>query len=164
MSAPQKLDALDEAHLRTAIALSREHMRQRDGGPFGAVIARGSEVIATGWNQVTSTNDPTAHAEVVAIRRAAHSLGDFRLEGCVLYASCEPCPMCLAAAYWARVQRIVFAAGRHDAAAVGFDDAFLYGELAAAPDERSLPSIQALQAEAVEVLQAWAAMPDRILY
>jgi len=151
-------------HLRRAIALSLDHMRAGHGGPFGAVIARGGEVVAEGWNQVQSAGDPTAHAEMVAIRAAATRLGGFSLKGCVLYTSCEPCPMCLAAAYWARVDRIVFAATRADAAAGGFDDAFLYEELARPPERRRLPLQQALHAEAAAVFAEWNAKPDRTLY
>src|ERR1041385_7640037 len=125
--------ARDEAFLREAIALAAEHSRRRDGGPFGARVVRDGTVLGRGWNQVTSENDPTAHAEVSAIRMACRELRDFRLTGCAHYASCEPCPMCLAAAYWARVERIVYAATRADAAAIGFDDSRLYDELALAP-------------------------------
>ncbi len=131
---PKDLDLL-----RQAIALSAENVRTGAGGPFGAIIARDGEIIATGQNAVTRTNDPTAHAEVVAIRRACAHLGVFELHGCVLYTSCEPCPMCLAAAYWARVQAIYFAATQDDAAAVGFDDAFLYREMVVPLPERALP-------------------------
>ena len=99
------------------------------GGPFGAVIVRGGKVLAEGWNEVTSSNDPTAHAEVTAIRRACQAVGDFSLEGATLYTSCEPCPMCLASAYWARISRIVYSNTRDDAAAIGFDDAFIYDEM-----------------------------------
>src|SRR5262245_9316936 len=115
----------DADFLIEAIALSRERMLAGAGGPFGALIVRDGEIFARGWNRVTTTNDPTAHAEVVAIRAACERLGTFRLDGCVIYASCEPCPMCLAAAYWSRVARLVFAASREDAAQAGFDDEFL---------------------------------------
>ena len=110
-------------------------MKRGEGGPFGAVIARGGAVLAEGWNQVTSTDDPTAHAEVVAIRRACTAVQSFSLAGATLYASCEPCPMCLAAARWARVARIVYANTRADAAAIGFNDAFIYDEIAKPPSE-----------------------------
>src|SRR5580658_3218315 len=120
--------AQDLAFLQMAIHLAAQHMRAKDGGPFGAVIAPGADILARGWNQVTSTNDPTAHAEITAIRAAAAAVGSFQLRGCVLYSSCEPCPMCLGAAYWARLDRIVFAATRVDAAAAGFDDAEIYQE------------------------------------
>lgn len=157
-------EAVDLPHLRRAIALSREKMLAGQGGPFGAVVARGGEVLAEGWNQVTPACDPTAHAEIVALRGAAARLRDYSLAGCVLYTSCEPCPMCLAAAYWARVDRIVFAATHADAAAGGFDDAFLYEELARSPDQRRLPMRQALHAEAAAVFSDWLAKPDRVPY
>jgi len=155
---------LDTPFLREAIRLSRTCMRQGRGGPFGAVIVRGGRIVARGWNAVTSSLDPTAHAEVVAIRRACRKLGTFRLDGCVLYTSCEPCPMCLAAAYWARIGRLVYAATRHDAAAAGFDDAFIYDQVPLPPEERSLPTEQLLRDEAVTVFDAWLAKPDRVPY
>jgi len=154
----------DEHFLREAIRLSRHHMLGNAGGPFGAVMVKDGQIIAEGWNQVTSTNDPTAHAEVVAIRRACAHLQDYRLEGCVLYASCEPCPMCLAATYWARVDRLVFAASRTDAAAAGFDDDFLYQELPLVHSQRKMPTLQAMQAEAQAVFHEWLSKADRIPY
>jgi tRNA(Arg) A34 adenosine deaminase TadA len=144
--------------------MAAEHMRAGDGGPFGAVIARGGEVIANGWNKVTSTNDPTAHAEVTAIRAAAAQLGTFSLQGCVLYSSCEPCPMCLGAAYWARVDRIVFAGTRADAALAGFDDEELYRELALPLASRRVPMEQLLRDQAVEVFDEWRRMPGKVIY
>lgn len=155
---------VDLQHLRRAVALSREKMLAGAGGPFGAIVARGDEVLAEGWNQVTTHCDPTAHAEVVALRGAAARLQQFSLAGCVLYTSCEPCPMCLAAAYWARIDRIVFAATRADAAAGGFDDAFLYEELARPLAQRQLPMAQALHDEAAAVFADWLAKPDRVPY
>lgn len=155
---------VDLHHLRRAIALSRDKMLAGAGGPFGAVVARGDEVLAEGWNQVTTHCDPTAHAEIVALRGAAARLQQFSLAGCVLYTSCEPCPMCLAAAYWARIDRIVFAATRADAAAGGFDDAFLYEELARPLAQRRLPMGQALHDEAAAVFADWLAKPDRVPY
>lgn len=154
----------DHPFLLRAIALARDHMTAGHGGPFGAVIARGDVILAEGWNQVTTLHDPTAHAEVQAIRSACAALGDHRLSGCVLYASCEPCPMCLAAAYWSRVDRLVFAASRQDAAAAGFDDDLLYREIPLPPAARSLPSLQALRSEAVAVLQDWTRLPNRVPY
>ena len=158
------MTASDELFLRQAIELSRVHMLAGHGGPFGAVIVKDGSVIAEGWNQVTTLNDPTAHAEVVAIRAAATRLQNFSLAGCVLYTSCEPCPMCLAATYWARLDRVLFAAGRADAAAIGFDDDFLYREIPLPVEARSLPIEQALRAEANAVFQAWSAKPDKIPY
>jgi guanine deaminase len=153
-----------DAYLARAIALSRESMESGSGGPFGAVIVRAGRILAEGTNRVTATNDPTAHAEIVAIRDAARALGDFRLTGCDLYASCEPCPMCLAAAHWARVDRIVFAASREDAARAGFDDAFLYQELAEPLAARSIPTIRIPSPEAAAVLKAWTDFPGRVPY
>lgn len=154
----------DTRFTRLAIDLADRHMQAGHGGPFGALIVCEGRVIAEGWNQVTSSNDPTAHAEVVAIRHAAAQLGRFELSGCVLYASCEPCPMCLAASYWARIDRMVFAAGRADAAAIGFDDAKLYREVLLPIEERSLPMRQMLRGEALAVFRAWEAKPDKVMY
>ncbi len=154
----------DSIYMRAAIALAAEHMGATDGGPFGAIITRGAAIVARGWTKVTSTNDPTAHAEVTAIRAAAASLNTFVLSGCVLYTSCEPCPMCLGAAYWARVDRIVFAATRADAAAIGFDDARIYEELSAPLAARKLPIHEWLRGEGVAVMREWDAMPGKTLY
>ncbi len=156
--------AQDLEFMQTAIELAAQHMRAKDGGPFGAVVARGAEIVARGWNQVTSTNDPTAHAEITAIRAAAAALGSFQLRGCVLYTSCEPCPMCLAAAWWARVDRIVFAATRADAAAAGFDDAEIYREMSRPLDARTLPMREVMREQAVEVFSEWKRMPDKTPY
>jgi tRNA(Arg) A34 adenosine deaminase TadA len=158
------MPASDEDLMRHAIALSRRGMEGGAGGPFGAVVALDGQVVAEGWNQVTSTNDPTAHAEVVAIRRACAALGRFDLRGAVLYTSCEPCPMCLAAAYWARVDAVVYANDREGAARIGFDDQFLYDEVAKPIAARSLPMRRLLAAEALEVFEAWAAKPDKVPY
>ena len=158
------LSADDHAHLARAVALSREHMEGGEGGPFGAVIVRDGRVLAEGWNRVTSSNDPTAHAEVTAIRRACEDLGTFSLPGATLYTSCEPCPMCLAAAYWARVSRIVFANTRQDAAAIGFDDQLLYDEIPKPVAARIVPTIHAPTAEARAVFEAWRTKPDKIAY
>jgi guanine deaminase len=155
---------LDTPFMREAIRLSRTGMRQGGAGPFGAVVVRDGVIVARGWNAVTSSLDPTAHAEVVAIRRACRKLGTFDLGGCVLYASCEPCPMCLAAAYWARVDRLVYAATRDDAARAGFDDALIYRELLLAPEARTLHTDHLLRAEALGVFEEWLAKPDRVPY
>jgi guanine deaminase len=153
--------AQDLAFLRMAIELAAQHMRAKDGGPFGAVIARGADILARAWNQVPSTNDPTAHAEMTAIRAAAAAVGSPQLRGCVLFTSCEPCPMCLGAAYWARLDRIVFAATRADAGDAGFLDARIYEDLARPLHERTLPMQEALREEAVEVLSEWRRLPDK---
>jgi guanine deaminase len=154
----------DSYYLARAIALSREHMHNGAGGPFGALVVRGEAVLGEGWNQVTSTNDPTAHAEVVAIRRACEAIGTFALEGSTLYASCEPCPMCLAATYWARLSRVVYANTREEAAAIGFDDALIYGEIPKTPLERLIPMQHVASDEAKAVFDEWLKKPDRIAY
>ncbi|MFM1768632.1 MAG: hypothetical protein RJA22_1161 [Verrucomicrobiota bacterium] len=155
---------MNPAHMREAIRLSAEKMRAGFGGPFGAVIVRQGEIIGRGWNQVTSSGDPTAHAEIVAIREACRHRRDFRLDGCELYTSCEPCPMCLGAAYWARLDRIYFAAGRHDAADAGFDDEFLYREIHLPFPERRLATAQLLREEALPAFAEWKAKPDKVPY
>lgn len=155
---------MNTSFMHEAIRLSLEKMRAGCGGPFGAVIAKDGKIIGRGWNQVTSSNDPTAHAEVVAIREACAALNSFRLEGCELYSSCEPCPMCLAAIYWARLDRLYFAASRGDAAAVGFDDEWLYTEIPKAVPDRKLPAAQILRDEALPAFQEWLRLPGRIEY
>jgi guanine deaminase len=153
----------DDALLRRAIDLAVASATT-DGGPFGALVARGGEVLAEGTNRVTATSDPTAHAEVVALRGACAALGTHVLDGCVLVTSCEPCPMCLAAAWWARVDRIVFAATREQAAAAGFDDAAIYREVAAPLAARALPIARGLEPESGAPFAAWAANPSRRPY
>jgi tRNA(Arg) A34 adenosine deaminase TadA len=153
-----------EELMRRAIALSMEKMQGGSGGPFGAVIAREGAVVAEGWNEVTSTNDPTAHAEVVAIRRACAALGRFDLSDCEIFSSCEPCPMCLAAVYWARLRRLHFGNDRVAAAAIGFDDEFLYREVPKPIEARSIPTGPLLADEARAAFDAWAAKPDKVTY
>lgn len=150
--------------MRRAIALSMEKMQAGSGGPFGAVVARNGEIVAEGWNQVTSGNDPTAHAEVVAIRRACTALGRFELSDCEIFTSCEPCPMCLSAVYWARLKRIHFGNTRQSAAQIGFDDEFLYTEVPKPISERALPITQLLADEAQAAFDAWATKPNKIAY
>lgn len=150
--------------MRRAIELSRIHMQAGEGGPFGAVVMREGRIIGEGWNRVTSAHDPTAHAEITAIREACGNLGRFELRGCELFTSCEPCPMCLAAIYWARLDRIWYANTRADAADIQFDDAWLYREVVLPLGERSLPAVQLMRDEALTVFQAWEAKPDRIRY
>lgn len=147
-----------------AIELSREHMNLGHGGPFGAVIVKDGKIVAEGWNRVTSTNDPTAHAEVSAIREACKNLNTFELDGCEIYTSCEPCPMCLAAIYWARINRIYYANTRVDAAGIEFDDEFLYQEINLPLDQRKIPTLQTEREEALRVFQEWAAKSDKIQY
>jgi tRNA(Arg) A34 adenosine deaminase TadA len=150
-------------YLRQAIALAVESAGT-DGGPFGAVIARGEEAVSTGTNRVTASGDPTAHAEIVAIRGAAEALGTYDLSGCTLYASTEPCPMCLAAAWWARLDGIVFAADRFAAARAGFDDAEIYREVSSDMGARKLPFRQELAEEGEKPFEAWASNPHRQMY
>jgi tRNA(Arg) A34 adenosine deaminase TadA len=150
--------------LRRAIALATQNVAEARGGPFGAVIVRAGKIVGEGANSVTATNDPTAHAEVNAIRAAAKTLGTFTLAGCELYTSCEPCPMCLAAAYWARLDAVYYGASAADAARAGFDDAFLYGEFRKNSNQRKLRSMQLLSDEAWASFAAWIASPNKIEY
>jgi tRNA(Arg) A34 adenosine deaminase TadA len=154
----------DKIFLSRAVALSRERMRAGLGGPFGAVIVKDGVVIAEGWNEVTSAKDPTAHAEVVAIRRACIAVDDFSLKGATIYSSCEPCPMCLASIYWARLDRLVFANTREQAAEIGFDDALIYDEVAKPISERLIPTVVLPLEEAAEVFAEWMNKADKIEY
>ena len=158
------MDADHGAFMRHAVRLSAERMREGAGGPFGAIIVKNGNIIAEGWNRVTSTNDPTAHAEVSAIRDACQALGTFSLKGCDIYTSCEPCPMCLAAIYWARLDRIYFANSREDAAAIGFDDALIYSEVSKPIGNRIIPTIKLALPEAEAVFAEWQAQPDKVQY
>ncbi len=150
--------------MRRAIALSVETMRAGRGGPFGAVIVRDGRIIAEGANAVTSSNDPTAHAEIVAIRRAGQALHNFDLTGCEIYASCEPCPMCLGAIYWARLSRIHYANDRRDAARIGFRDDDLYREIPLPPARRGIPPLRLLPDEGRAAFDEWERMADKIGY
>jgi guanine deaminase len=150
--------------MRQAIALATENVTSGRGGPFGAVIVRGDAVIATGANGVTATNDPTAHAEVVAIRNACKAINDFCLDGCTIYTSCEPCPMCLAAIYWSRMEGIFYSGTAADAAAAGFDDAFLYEELKKPIKERSVIASPMLEERGTESFDAWRKFAARVDY
>lgn len=153
-----------EECMRRAIELSRIKAAENEGGPFGAVIARDGIIVGEGWNEVTGHNDPTAHAEIVAIRNACRALGTFRLDDCVIYSSCEPCPMCLAAIHWAHIGKVFFANTAADAERIGFDDKRLYQELALPPDERTLPCQRLLAEEALAVFNEWFADPNRVPY
>ncbi|MBX2973622.1 MAG: nucleoside deaminase [Flavobacteriales bacterium] len=157
-------DPRDIDYIRAAIALAKDGMERGDGGPFGCVIVKNGVIVGRGNNRVTSTNDPTAHAEVVAIREACRQLGSFQLDGCVLYTSCEPCPMCLGAIYWARPDRIVFACTREDAADAGFDDQLIYDELPLPYGERRIPTERSLRDEAQLVFDAWKQKSDKVRY
>jgi guanine deaminase len=150
--------------MREAIRISLEKMRRNQGGPFGALVVKGNHIVGRGWNRVTSSNDPTAHAEVMAIRDACRRLKTFSLEGCELYASCEPCPMCLAAIYWARIQRVYFGNTRKDAACIGFDDDYIYREVARPVTKRLLPMKRLLKTEARAAFAEWQQKTDKIPY
>jgi guanine deaminase len=150
--------------MEKAIALATENVTSGRGGPFGAVIVRDGNIVATGANLVTATNDPTAHAEVVAIRNACAALSSFELSGCHIYTSCEPCPMCLAAIYWARCAAIFYGNCAADAAAAGFDDAFLYEEMTRPMDQRTIPAVNLLPELAISSFHAWRAHAGRIDY
>lgn len=141
--------------LERAIELSRSGMQSGSGGPFGCVIVRNDEIVAEGCNEVTSSNDPTAHAEVVAIRNACKKLGTYQLNDCEIYTSCEPCPMCLGAIYWARPKRVIFANTKEDAAAIEFDDNFIYHEIGTQLEKRKIPFIHAPHSEAKKIFDAW---------
>ena len=149
--------------MRKAIELSIDNVNN-GGGPFGAVIARDGEIVATGVNRATANNDPTAHAEVSAIRAAAAALGTFDLSDCEIFTSCEPCPMCLGAIYWARLKKVYFANNKTDAKNIGFDDSFIYDELQLKPEDRKLPSEILLHNEALTAFKAWVAKEDRVEY
>lgn len=153
-----------EDYLRRAIALGAETMRANRGGPFGAVVVRNEVIVGEGANAVLALHDPTAHAELIAIRDAAARLGTHSLSGCTLYASSEPCPMCLAASYWARMDGIVYASGRAEAARVGFDDAFFYDELARPAAERRVSTRQVALPEARVLIDEWRDKPDKVPY
>ena len=150
--------------MRRAIALALENVRTGGGGPFAAVIVKDGRIIAEGVNRVTTTNDPTAHAEVVAIREACRYLGDFQLPGCDLYTTCEPCPMCLGAIYWARPAQVFYASNAADAASAGFDDAFIYEELKIAHADRRLPMRQLLREEALQIFSLWVQHEEKTHY
>lgn len=152
-----------EELMRTAIRLANENV-ENGGGPFGAIIARNGEIVATGVNRVTAQCDPTAHAEVSAIRNAAEKLHTFNLSGCEIYTSCEPCPMCLAAIYWAHIDKIYYGNNQHDAAGIGFDDSFIYREIRLPAEERQLPSERLLNEEAIRTFERWREKPDKTEY
>lgn len=154
---------MQDAYLKRVIEMAEENVR-RGGGPFAALVVKDGEVIATGANQVTLTNDPTAHAEIVALRAACRVLNSYQLAGCEIYTSCEPCPMCLGAIYWARPLRVYFAAGHEDAAAAGFDDSFIYRQIGIPPAERSIPMIHVEDDRATRPFEEWVNKGDRTEY
>lgn len=150
--------------MQKAIELSNEGMNNNEGGPFGAIVVKDGVIVGQGNNQVTSSNDPTAHAEIVAIRDACKNLGTFQLEGCEIYTSCEPCPMCLGAIYWSRPNKIYYANTRKDATAIGFDDSFIYDEFNVDIQDRKIPMIQLSREEAIKVFEQWNLKKDKVEY
>jgi len=153
----------DEFFMKAAIELSVKNIDE-NGGPFGAVIVKNGEISAHGVNRVTANNDPTAHAEVTAIREASKKLGTFDLSGCTIYSSCEPCPMCLGAIYWAHLDKLYYANTKQDAMAIGFDDSFIYDELDLPKEKRKIPTIQILNKEALEAFNKWRLNDNKIEY
>ncbi len=154
----------NKTFMNEAIRLAESNIEKQNGGPFGAVIVKNGKVVGRGNNQVTSHNDPTAHAEVQAIRDACKNLNTFNLEGCEIYASCEPCPMCLGAIYWARLDKLFYAGTKDDAAKANFDDSFIYKEFELPKDKRSIPSSQLMRDKAVEVFDRWIESENKIPY
>ncbi len=147
-----------------AISLAANNVNSNNGGPFGAVVVKDGKIVGEGGNKVTVHNDPTAHAEIVAIRQAAKNLGTFDLSGCEIYASCEPCPMCLGAIYWSHIDRLFYAATKDDAAKANFDDSFIYAEIAKPKDQRQLQSVQLMREDAVKVFDEWIETEDKTPY
>ena len=154
----------DAFFMKRAIALAEKGMNSNEGGPFGAVIVKDNKIIAEGNNNVTSTNDPTAHAEVIAIRKACEKLNTFQLEDCTIYTSCEPCPMCLGAIYWARPKKVFYACNKNDAAQIDFDDQFIYDEIDKPIGKRNIPFVRLLQDEGRVVFKKWAEKEDKTEY
>ena len=150
--------------LQIAIDMALDSVMSGQGGPYGAVIVKDNQVLAASGNQVTSTNDPTAHAEVMVIRLACKKLNNFTLQGCILYSSCEPCPMCLGAIYWARLAKVYFACSRHDAAAANFDDSFIYNEISLLPHQRKIAMLHLNLPSAMEPFKIWSDKKDKVLY
>jgi guanine deaminase len=150
--------------MEEAVSLAIQGMQQNEGGPFGAVVVKDGKIIGRGFNRVISTNDPTAHAEVVAIREACKNLNSFQLDGCIIYTSCEPCPMCLGAIYWARIDSMYFACTKKDAAAIGFDDAFIYEELPLSLGDRKIKGIEINRAEGLKAFEMWRTKEDKTRY
>jgi tRNA(Arg) A34 adenosine deaminase TadA len=153
-----------KAYMQEAISLAEKNVHGNNGGPFGAVVVKDGKIIGRGGNKVTVNNDPTAHAEIVAIREAAKNLGTFDLSGCEIYASCEPCPMCLGAIYWSHIDKLYYAATKDDAAKANFDDSFIYTEIAKPKDQRQLQSVQLMREDAVKVFEQWNRLENKIPY
>ncbi len=159
-----EMPGMETGFMRKAIELSIENVRTGKGGPFAALVVKDGEIIATGTNLVTTTFDPTAHAEAVAIRQACRALSQFQLSGCEIYTSCEPCPMCLGAIYWARPSKVYFGNTHADAARIGFDDSFIYRQLQVTAAERAIPMIQLMRDEALAAFEEWERKTDRVPY
>ena len=157
------MNDMHERWMNEAIELAKENVKT-GGGPFGSVIVRNNELVARAGNRVTPDDDPTAHAEIVAIRRACEKLGSFQLSGCTLYSSCEPCPMCLGAIYWSRLDRVFYCGTREDAAEAGFDDAFIYNEISRDPAQRTIPMERCSKDKAASIFEAWAKYEERVEY
>lgn len=155
---------MHEEFLQQAVDLAVENASSGQGGPYGAIIVKNNQLIASSGNRVTTNIDPTAHAEVMAIRLACKELNDFQLHGCILYSSCEPCPMCLGAIYWARLKKVYFACSRHDAAAANFDDSFIYDEISVLPHERSIAMLHLNLPNALQPFNVWAEKTDKVVY
>lgn len=160
----KSVSAEDKKFMLKAIALSKKGMDSNAGGPFGAVVVKDGKIIGKGYNKVTSTNDPTAHAEIIAIRNATKKLNNYQLEACTIYTSCEPCPMCLGAIYWARPTRLVYACSKKDAAEIDFDDAFIYHEIELEESKRSIHTIQLLREEGLKIFDEWRHKKDKTEY
>jgi len=159
-----KIMCVHQQFMTQAIEQSENGMKNNDGGPFGAIVVKDGKIVGVGNNKVTSSNDPTAHAEVIAIRDACKNLNTFQLDGCVLYTSCEPCPMCLGAIYWARPDKVFYANTREDAAQIGFDDDFIYSEINLPMNERKIPFEQISREESLQVFRQWSQKSDKTAY
>ena len=155
---------MKEKFMQRAIELAEANLTEQAGGPFGAVIVKGTKIIGEGSNKVIAEGDPTAHAEVLAIRQACRSLGSYQLQGCEIYSSCEPCPMCLGAIYWSRLSRMYYAASRQDAEAAGFDDSVIYDECCCSIENRRVPTEQIMQAEARNLFDRWILVEEKVSY
>ena len=158
------METYNPEFMKQAITLARENIKSGKGGPFGAVVVKDNKVIATAMNEVTSTDDPTAHAELVAIRRACKALNTYQLEGCEIYSSCEPCPMCLGAIYWARINMLHYAGTKDDAAKADFDDSVIYKEFCLPKEKRFIPSSQLMRDDAVKIFEEWIKNENKIPY
>lgn len=161
---PIPVNSEHEKFMREAIKIAFEGMEANEGGPFGCVVVKNGKIIGRGNNKVTSTNDPTAHAEVIAIRNACEKLNSFQLDDCIIYTSCEPCPMCLGAIYWARPERVYYGCSKKDAANIGFDDSFIYKEIPLPNEKRSIPFEQCARTIALEAFEKWEEKEDKIEY